>query len=88
MQNGDHGSTKDYKKNCNREVYYSQIMEEPQGNTRQRRTRQSAEREAGLGYMPLLGSVGRVLWASWAKTRLIDSNQKNKVLLSYTRDLF
>lgn len=46
------------------------------------------EREAGLGYMPLLRSVGRVLWGSWAITRQIISKQKNELLLSYTGDLF
>ena len=36
-----------------------------------------AERERqDLGHMPLLGSVGGVLWGSQAKSRLVDSNQK------------
>lgn len=88
MQNGEHGSTKDYKRNCNREDYYSRIMEEPQEDTREGQGRMQREREAGLGYMPLLRSVGRVLWGSWAITRQIISKQKNELLLSYTGDLF
>lgn len=31
------------------------------------------QKEQGLGHMPLLGSVGRELWGSWAKTRLVTS---------------
>lgn len=28
--------------------------------------------------MPLLGSVGEVLWDSWAKARFVSSNQKEQ----------
>lgn len=30
--------------------------------------------------MPLLGSVGRVLWGSWTKGRLVNSNHKHSGL--------
>lgn len=37
-----------------------------------------------LGLMPLLGSIGRLLWGSCAMARLISSNQKNRVVISST----
>ena len=36
-----------------------------------------------LGHMLLLGSVGGVLWGSWAKAELDSSNQKSRVLVSF-----
>ena len=33
-----------------------------------------------LGYIPLLGSVGGVLWDAQAKSRLVNSNQREKGL--------
>lgn len=35
-----------------------------------------------LGYKPVLASIGGVLWGSWAKARLVNSNQKNRGLVS------
>lgn len=38
--------------------------------------------QTDLGHMPLLGSVGRVLWGSQAKTRLVNSNWKRRTLVT------
>lgn len=35
-----------------------------------------------LGYKPVLASIGGVLWGSWAKARLVNSNQKSRGLVS------
>lgn len=43
------------------------------------------ERETqDLGYMPLLGSMGGMLWSSWAKAGSVNSNQKSRVFVSPT----
>ena len=48
-------------------------------------SKQSADREwQDLGHMPLLGFVGRVVQVSQAKARLVNSNQKSRVLVSST----
>lgn len=36
-----------------------------------------------LGHMLLLNSTGEVLCGSWAKSRLVNSDQKNQVLVSF-----
>lgn len=35
-----------------------------------------------LGHMPWLGSVSRVLWTSWAKARMVNSNPKSWLSVS------
>lgn len=47
------------------------------------RYRQRADRDAGPGHMPLLGSVSRVLWGSWATARSGNVNQKSVPQRSY-----
>lgn len=64
------------KVNGNREVYFSQVLEEvhrmPCGATLG--GQDSAERERqDLGCMPLLGSMGGVFWSSQAKARFVNS---------------
>lgn len=44
---------------------------------------QGRERQ-DLENRPLLGSVSEVLWGSWVKAELADSNQNSGVLVSYT----
>lgn len=52
----------------------------PSGVVRGGQSRVQLEGEAQeLVHMPLLVSVGGVLWDSQAKARLVSSNQKNKV---------
>jgi len=41
-----------------------------------------AERSAGLGHVPLLGSMGGGPWGYQAKARLVNSNQRAAVLVS------
>lgn len=43
--------------------------------------KQSSDRETWGTYISLLGSMGGVLWSSWARARLVHSNQKNEVLI-------
>lgn len=78
------GSTTDYKRNCNRKLYYSQVLGEVHGiswgATWRGQGRVQAERQ-DLGRMPLLGPVSRLLWGSWAEVRLVNLNQKNGVLV-------
>ena len=51
----------------------------PSGTVRGGQSRVQLEGEAQeLVHMPLLGSVGGVLWDSQAKARLVNSNQKKK----------
>lgn len=40
--------------------------------------RMKTETEQDLDHMPLLGSTGRVLWGSQARTWLVNSNQKEQ----------
>lgn len=55
------------------------------------RSRQSSERvgedRQDPGHIPLLGSMGGVLWVSQAKARFLHSNQKNRILVNLTRVL-
>lgn len=45
------------------------------------------QKDQGLGHMPLLESMGKVLCGSWAKAGLVYSNQKQWGLVSSTEDL-
>lgn len=45
------------------------------------------QRRAGPGHMPLLGSMGAVLWGSQAKPRLVNSNEKQQGFGKLCRDL-
>lgn len=54
-----------------------------QGATQGCQGRAQTERQ-DLGHMLFLGSVGGVLWGSWAKARLFNSNWKSGVLVSST----
>ena len=81
-------STTDHKRNRNKAVYYSQVLEEapgmPPGSTQGGEVKiefTQGERQY-LWYTPLLGSVGRVFWGSWAEARLVNSNRKSRVLAS------
>ena len=55
------------------------------------RSRQSSKRvgedRQDSGHIPLLGSMGGVLWVSQARARFAHSNQKNKILVNLTRVL-
>lgn len=75
----------DHKKNFNQEAYCSQILEEVY-STPGEATRGSQDRvqRQELGHILLLGSVGSMLWGSWAMIRLVNSNQKSWVLVSST----
>lgn len=49
------------------------------------RSRQGAHRERqDLGHMPVLESVSKVPWYSWAKARLGSTNQTSRVSVSST----
>ena len=39
------------------------------------------------GHIPLLGSMGGVLWVSQARPRFVHSNQKNRILVNLTKVL-
>ena len=67
----------------------SLLLTGPGGSTRHTsrgpmgRSRRRADRDRqDLGHVPLLGSMGRVLWSSWTEARLVHSKQKNRVLVS------
>lgn len=45
------------------------------------------QRRAGPGHMPLLGSMGAVLWGSQAKPRFVNSNEKQQGFAKLFRDL-
>lgn len=51
----------------------------PEGPHRGIRT-ECMESVIGPGVRSFIRSVGAVLWGSWAKARLVHSNQKNRVL--------
>lgn len=40
-----------------------------------------------LGHLPLLGSKGGMIWGSWARAVLVNSNQKRRVLVSFMKFL-
>lgn len=80
------GSTKDHKINWNRDAYFSQVLVEihsmPSG-ARQGGKAVCWEREwQDQGHIPLLESMGGMLWGSWARVGLVNSNQKCRVLVS------
>ena len=60
----------------NRGVYNSQVLEERQDAGPKAGCRQRVVQD--LRHMPLLGSRGGVLWGSWAKATLANSNQKEQ----------
>ena len=75
------GPTKDHKRNWNREVYYSQVLEEvhstPQGVTQRGQGREeSGQRETGPGAHSFIRFTSEVHWGSWAKAGSVNSNQK------------
>ena len=78
---------KDHKRKWNKEACYSQVPEEvnsvPWGATWGSQGKVLAEnKQQNLGHMLLLGSVGGVLWDSWAEAGLVTSNPKEQVLVS------
>lgn len=76
-------STTDHKRNWNREVYFSQVLEELSGLGPDCKVKVKTEiGRQDLGYMLLLGSVGRVFWSSWAKARMVNSKLESRVLVS------
>lgn len=54
----------------------------PGGATREVRAG-CRQRVEDWGHTPLLVSVDGVLWGSWAKARLVNSNQKSEILISH-----
>ena len=79
------GPTTDHKRNWNREVRYLQVLWEVHPSLQGPHGEIKAEcrQRQNLGHMPLLGSVGGVLWDSQAKAGLVNSKQKSRVLVSY-----
>lgn len=73
------GSTEDCGENWNREVYFSQILEEvcgiPTAATQGGQGRMLAEKSSGPGVMTSLGSRWGAL-GTLAKAGLVSSNQK------------
>ena len=77
----NHNSTKYTKGKWNRQVFYSQVLEEvyntPDEPTWGRQGKVWIERtQHDLGHTPVLGSMGTVFWGSWAKARLVNLYQK------------
>lgn len=80
MSDREPGFNRRPQRNWNREAYYSWALEEVHGApwwaTREGQGWMQAESEAGHVHMPLLECSSGVLWGSWAKAGLANSNQK------------
>ena len=72
------GSTKDHKRNWNREVHYSQVQEEAQGTPGGEVKAGASRQWQNLVPMPILESLGAVLWGPQANAWLVNLNQKEQ----------
>lgn len=73
-----HSSATDHR-DTEMDGYQSQVLEEAPGPPPELTQRGHMQSEAGPRHMPLLRSVGGVLWGSKAEVQLVNSNEKRKV---------
>ena len=81
-----HSSATDHR-DTEMDGYQSQVLEEAPGPPPELTKRGHMQSEAGPRHMPLLRSVGGVLWGSGTKVSLVNSHQKSRVLVSFSGGL-